>query len=211
MRKFLSALAVTAAVVIAGTACEEKAAEVSHKADSDSSVVKDEAAPATPEPEPIVVDDAADTVVDEPEPEVEPAETTAVVGDTVEVGDWSVTVTEVALNANEVIHRANQFNEQPKGQYVLVTYDATYQGGERTADAYMDLTWSLTGSDNKIHDEAYAVTPADNDEWPTEARKGGTVTVQVTFDVKPDVLTGAILSVEGYDANFDSTYADFAL
>ena len=94
---------------------------------------------------------------------------------------------------------------------MLVTYDATYNGTERTADAWADLTWTLTGSDNQILDVASEVTPADDQEWPSEARKGGTVHQQTVFDVNPAVLTGAILSVEGYDADYNDVYADFAL
>lgn len=199
-KSLLGAVAV-ATIAISMTACDEKAAEVSSKKDDTSKVVVEEA-PADEE----VVEEAP---VEETE-EVEPADTTAVVGDTVEIGDWSVKVTEVALNANDAIHRANQFNEKPKGQYVLVTYDATYNGAERIGNVW-DLSWSLTGNDNKINDTASVVNQADNESWPYEARKGGTVTGQAVFDVKADLLTGAILSVEGYDENFDSTFADFAL
>jgi hypothetical protein len=139
------------------------------------------------------------------------AEGTANLGDTVEVGDWAVKVTDVDKNADKIMTKANMFNGKPKGQYVLVTYNATYNGSERTADAWVDLTWSLTTNDSQIHDPTSAVTPADEHSWPTSARKGGTVKLQVAFDVKPDLLPGSILSVEGYNKNFETVYADFVI
>ena len=136
---------------------------------------------------------------------------TASLGDTVEVGDWSVTVTKVVKNASDLIHQTNEFNDLPKGQYVLVTYEATYNGAERTADVQMDTTWTFTDNASKIHNVADAVAPSDDQEWPYEARTGGTVKQQVTFDLQPGAIEGGILSVEGYDANFDTVFADFAV
>ena len=135
----------------------------------------------------------------------------ASLGDTVVVGDWDVTVTGVGMNANDVIAKANQFNDPAKGQYVLVTYKANYTGAERTSDVMWDLSWSLTGANQKVNEPAIVVTPADNQSWPTEARKGGTVKQQVAFDVPPSQLKGGLLTVEGMTAGFDTVYADFAL
>jgi hypothetical protein len=200
-------------VGLATSACgtTEKEAAVSKPAEKTVTVEK-----TVTETVPAEAEEADDLVVEEAEAddevgETEPADETASLGDTVEVGDWSVTVTKVALNANAAIQKANMFNEKPRGQYVLVSYDATYNGSERTADAWMDLTWTLTGNDSKILDESSTVTPAEDKDEPTEARRGGTVSLQAVFDVKPKVLHGSILSVEGYDANFDSFYADFVI
>ena len=164
--------------------------------------VKDESAPSASNS--VVVEEA--DASEEPEaPEI------ATLGDTMILGDWEVKVTEVAKNADDAVHQANMFNDKPKGVYVLVTYKATYTGTERSADIESDLSWSLTASDNQIHDQAYQVTPADNGEWPTMARKGGTVKGQVLFDIKPKLLKGGILTVETYDADFNEIYADFGL
>ena len=35
--------------------------------------------------------------------------------------------------------------------------------------------------------------------------------LQVVFDVKPSVIEGGLLSVEGEDADFETVYADFDL
>lgn len=136
---------------------------------------------------------------------------TAKLGDTVVVGDWKVKVTEVNLNADPILAKANMFNDKAKGRFVLVTWEATYTGTERTADVGMDLTWSFTTTDNKIHDEAMAVTPADNQSWPTEARRGGTVKYQSVFDLIPAKTSGGLLTVEGYDDSFDTVFADFTV
>ena len=201
-KKIVAALLATTVIGIAAVGCGgEQPAKVSDE--GTSNVVKEQA-------DDVVVEEAESTddlVVEE----AESTDTTASLGDTVEVGDWSVTVTEVALNADAAIRKANMFNEKPRGQYVLVSYDATYNGAERTADAWMDLTWTLTGNDGKVLDESSQVTPAEDKSAPTEARRDGTVSIQAVFDVKPRVLRDSILSVEGYDADFNTVYADFAI
>ncbi len=185
-------------------ASEDKPAAVKEKADT--SVAETPAGDTA--------DDAADDdasvapVVVEEEPEQEAAGTAAL-GDLVTVGDWDVKVTEVVMDAAAPIHKANQFNEKAKGKYVLVTYEATYNGAERTADALWDLTWTFTGTDSQVNETASVVTPADDQSWPTEARKGGTVKGQVAFDLDPAITSGGLLTVEGYDANYDTVYADF--
>lgn len=189
--KKIAIVPVVLAAVLAVTGCEvpeEKAAEVKQSGDSAKVTKKDKGADAAAEAE-------------------TPA--TAKIGDTVVVSDWEVKVTGVVMNANGVITQANMFNDKPKGQYVLVNYNATYTGDERIGDASMDLSWSFTDTANNVHDQAYQVTPADNQSWPTEARKGGTIKQQVLFDLKANAIKGGILTVEAMDANFDTVFADF--
>lgn len=193
MKKISLAPIVLAAVLaVTGCAAQETAAEVK---DSDS------AAKVTKKDK---KDKGAESVSAEEE---SPA--TAKIGDTVVIADWDVKVTGVVQNANAIVTQANMFNDKPKGQYVLVNYTATYTGDQRMSDATMDLSWSFTDTANNVHDQAYQVTPADNQSWPTEARKGGTIKQQVLFDLKPNAIKGGILTVEAMDANFDTVYADF--
>lgn len=133
------------------------------------------------------------------------------VGDLVSVGTWDIKVTKVVKNANEILANPNFYNEKPRNQYVLITYSATYTGSERTADVQFDLTWSFTSSASKVFDIAYQTTPADNQEWPYEARTGGTVKQQVLFDVPADTISGGTLTVETYDEKLDTVYADFPI
>jgi hypothetical protein len=205
--KIVAALVLAPLAALALSSCAgETAAPVTKKV-SDTKVVHEAAETADEDdPEVDVTEAAPDTLPDETAGH---AGGTASLGDTVEVGDWSVEVTEVARNANATIANANSFNDRPKGQYVLVTYEATYNGTEHTADASWDLTWSLTGNDNRIIENDGEVTPSDAEEWPTSARLGGTVKAQVVFDIDPNNLSGGILSVEAYDAHYDTVFADF--
>jgi len=189
---------------VSDTKVVNEAAESAAEAEAEADEAAQTAAEDNPEVE--VTEAAPDTMADETAGD---AGGTASLRDTVEVGDWSVMVTEVARKANATIANANLFNDRPKGQYVLVTYEATYNGTERTADASWDLTWTLTGNDNKVIETDEEVTPADAEEWPTSVRSGGTVTTQVVFDIDPNKLPGGILSVEAYDANYDTVFADF--
>lgn len=201
MRKIIAGIVLAPLTVLALAACGEVAAPVSDKADKGAAVVKESAEAAA---ETGAGNDSGNDVEAE-----EPTDETASLGDTVEVGDWSVKVTEVVKNADAVLANRDYYNDKPKGQFVLVTYEATYSGPERTADTFADLTWTLTTNDHKVWDTAYATTPADDQEWTSEARKGGMVKQQAVFDVNAQTLPQSILSVEGYDTNFDSVFADF--
>lgn len=192
----LPAAALTAIALV--SACgSEKEAKVVSRGDSSASVVQSSSS---------VTGKAAHKMP----ASAKPSET-AKIGDTVAVGDWDVKVTKVQLNANDVMRHANMFNDKPKGQYVLVTYQATYKGNERTADTMVDLQWTYTTTDHQVHQTAAAVTPGDNQEWPTQARKGGTVKQQVSFDLAPAKIKGGTLSVQGYTKDFDEVYADFTV
>lgn len=135
----------------------------------------------------------------------------ATVRDLGTVGNWDVKVTKVLLNGNAQIKQANTFNETPNGQYVLVTYQATYKGPERMADARVDLNWSFTGTNSHKFYERPVVTPSENEEWPTTARRRGTARGQVAFDLPKNLIKGGVLTVEGYDENFKVVHASFVL
>jgi hypothetical protein len=162
-----------------------------------------------------VVEEATDPTPIEPEEPVMEGGSLATVGDTVQVGAWSVTVTEFAKNANQVIAANDEYNEKPKHQYMLVSYEAVYSGAERTADVMLDLTWSLTGNNAKVLDPTTSqMTPADSnqEDWITEVRSGGTAEWQVLFDMDPALLDDGILTVEGTDEEtWETVYADFGV
>jgi outer membrane murein-binding lipoprotein Lpp len=187
MKKIITGAGIAAVLVLSGCASEQAAIVVET---TDSAVIEE------------------GTSVEQSEG-VLAADRNATIGDTVVVGDWEVTVTKVVKNADSAIAKANQFNEDPEGQYILVTYKAKYIGEERKSDVESDLTWTYTDADAVTHDESFVVTPMDEKDSATTARKGGTVTTDVAIDV-PSV-GGGLLTVEGYDANFDAFYADFAL
>lgn len=187
MKRYIAAVAVVAACGLSACGAEKPAAVVNK--DSKAKVVSSGS----------------------PSAEASKAPKTTPVGTTVQVGDWQVQVTGVNLNGNDAVHKANEFNDKPKGQYVLVDYTATYTGDSRDADINSDLTWTFTGSDQQVNDEAEAVTPAETDNWPTAARKGGAVKGEAIFDIAPALQQGGLVSVETYDADYDKVYADFTL
>lgn len=143
----------------------------------------------------------------EDEPPAEPS----AIGEPVELDDWTVTVTEVERNADQTLAAANLYNQEPDHQYLLVTFEAVYNGDDRTASVDADFTWSLSGNDNSVYETDYQTTPADNESWPSEVRTGGTARGQVVFDLDPAVVDGALLSVESYDDDYDTVYVDFQL
>lgn len=145
--------------------------------------------------------EATTTPVAEPSP----------IGTTGTVGEWEVSVTEVDEDANALLAKPKYYNSAPDGQFVLVTFEATYVGADRTADIQFDLSWTLTTTDQQVHEQADPTTPADHESWPTEARSGGTVMGQAVFDVDPSQLVGALVTVEGYDDEGNEVYVDFTL
>lgn len=164
-------------------------------------------------------DDADDETLDEgsESAEAEPTETTTPVapplslGESGVVGDWEVSVTEVDDDATALLTKPRFYNEAPLADYVLVTFEATYVGPERSAYVESDLTWTLTGTDQQVHEESDATSVADDESWPTEARPGGTVTGQAVFDLDPAQLADALVSAESYTDDGDEVYVDFAL
>lgn len=147
---------------------------------------------------------------DVPDESASPTEPTAV-GQPAELGDWTITVTQVEKNADATMAKANEFNGKPRHQFVLFTYEAVYNGDARTASVDSDLTWSFTTGDARVLSEAAEVTPADSQSWPTEVRTGGTAKGQTVFDVEPSDLEDGILSVEAYDEEFNEIFIDFTL
>lgn len=131
------------------------------------------------------------------------------IGETVELGDWRITVTAVEEDADATIAKANQFNEKPDHRYTMFTYEAAYAGDARTAHVGADLTWSFTTGEAEVVETDDQVTPGDNQNWPSEVRTGGTARQQIVFDVEPATLDGGVLSVESYDEDYNEIYIDF--
>jgi hypothetical protein len=120
-----------------------------------------------------------------------------VLGETAGVGDYDVAVTQMNLDAWNVISKENQFNEPAKGRYVMATISVAYNGtGE--ADAWLDLGATLAGSDNRNYDTSTceAVVPSEASDQPS-LTSGGQATFNVCFDVPKAALgDGASIYVE---------------
>lgn len=144
------------------------------------------------------------------EPEEPAAGRIVPVGSSTTVGDWTVGVAAVDGDAAAAIRSANQFNDAAGGQYVLITVSGEYKGSG-SGDLWIDLDYKFVGNDGVLYEEAYQVTPADNEDWPTEARAGAVVRYQVLFDVPAGAVAGGTLLIGGYTESFDSVEAEFAL
>lgn len=198
----IATVAVAAALGLTACAAPVEATKVTPGASASV-----EAIPQTTSEETASVEAPAEDAVEE-EPEVT-IPTSFKVGETAKIGDWEVTVTKVTKPTTNQVRKWNSFNDKPKGQYVVATYTAKYVGTERTADSMFDLSWKFGGSDGQVYDTAFLVTGADKDDAPTEARPGGKIKQDAAFDVPAKAVKGGVVSVEGYDASFDRTYADF--
>lgn len=116
-------------------------------------------------------------------------------GKSAEVGEYSVTVDSVVLDASKEIVAANQFNDKATGQYVLVDLSVVYTGSDE-GDAWIDLMPKLVASDARIYDSpsSMAVPPKPATETPTLA-SGGKASFQVVFDVPGEAVTDAKIRV----------------
>src|SRR5699024_58876 len=110
--------------------------------------------------------------------------------------EYAVTVTDVQLDATETVMSANTFNDDPNGQYVLVSLDVAYTGDEE-GDAWLDLSVELAGSDARIYDSSscMAVTPHPVMDVPT-LTNGGEASFDTCFDIPADALDNPVILVE---------------
>ncbi len=111
------------------------------------------------------------------------------------IGEYSVSIDDVNLEADKEIAEANPFNEQAEGQYVVVDLTTVYNGSEE-GDPWIDLTVELVGSDARIYSTAstMAVTNNPATDVPT-LTAGGEGSYQVAFDVPTAAVTDAKVRV----------------
>lgn len=143
-------------------------------------------------------EDAADGEVAAPAEVVEQAEDETQVlalGKATAVGEYSVNVSSVNLDAGKAIAKVNEFNEKAKGQYVLVDISVVYNGDEE-GDAWLDLNPELVGSDASIYNTSTAtVMPAKPATDAPTLTKGGKTSYQVVFDVPAEAVADAKIRV----------------
>lgn len=140
------------------------------------------------------IEDASDGQVAAPAEVVDQAEDDAQVlalGKAADVGEYSVNVSAVNLDAGKAIAKVNEYNEKAKGQYVLVDISVVYNGDEE-GDAWIDLNPELVGSDSSIYDTSTAmVVPAKPATDAPTLSKGGKASYQVVFDVPEEAVVDA--------------------
>jgi len=136
-----------------------------------------------PEPEP----------ADEVEPE-EAAQEGLPLGESAEIGDWTVTVVELDTDPTAAIMEENQFNEDAEHGYVMALVEATYNGSD-TGLAWLDLRLQYHGTDARFYDTDAVVLPDDLMAEP-EVSSGGSVNGNVAFDIPSEALEGGTIVVE---------------
>ncbi len=137
------------------------------------------------------------------------------VGTTIEMGDWTLSVTEVSLDATDAVMGENEFNDPPVDgrQFVMFNVDATYVGAE-SGTAWLDFGWGIVGSAGNTFgggsmDDYCGVIPSPLDDTG-ETFPDGAVSGNVCISADSDQLEGATIRIEE-SFSFDDTRAFFAL
>ena len=138
------------------------------------------------------------TPLEEPLEEIAPESRSVGVGDRFEIGDYTVAVDEVTLDADDIVAATDPYNEPAVGQYVLVDLTAQYTGDDE-GEPYFDLDYTFSGGDARQYasTSCSVVLPIDWLDLPV-LEKGGTVEFQVCMDVPPTAVDGGRLFVEAW-------------
>ena len=227
MRMMTILTALSAAVLVAGCAsgpADGSGASVVEDTGTDSAEVEDtdeEAAPEDAAADDADGDEAAEgdeaggeEASDGDEAALGTRDNPLDVGTRIEMGEWTLAVTEVDLDAEDVVLEENQFNDPPVDgrQFVLFTVEATYEG-EESATAWIDFSWAIVGSAGNTFstgsDDRCGVIP-DGLSDTGETFPGGSVSGNVCFSVDADQIEGGTIRIEE-SFSFDDTRAFYAL
>lgn len=110
--------------------------------------------------------------------------------------EYQVAVTSVKLDANAEVAAANQFNDPPGGQYILVQMSVTYVGAEE-GTPWIDLSETFVGTDARQYDASACGAVVDQGamQVPT-LENGGNASYEVCMDVPPAAIEGGKIFVE---------------
>jgi hypothetical protein len=110
--------------------------------------------------------------------------------------EYLVAVTAVKLDANAEVAAANQFNDPPSGQFVLVQLSVTYVGMEE-GTPWIDLSETFVGTDARQYDASACGAVVDQGamEVPT-LENSGTASYQLCMDVPAAAIEGGKIFVE---------------
>lgn len=146
------------------------------------------------------------------EPELGTKDNPLPLGTSARIGDWEVTVTDVVLNANDLIASTNEFNEPPVegSQYVLVNVKGKYVG-EESGTFWVDMAYKFLGAGGNTYDgtESMAVTPNPIMD-AGETFPGAEITGDLLYEVPSDQVEGGALIVEEL-MSFDDSRVFFAI
>jgi hypothetical protein len=126
-------------------------------------------------------------------------------GTVFQVGDWSVSVNSVDLDAWPEVSEENQFNDPPAAgrQFVMFNAATTYDGTD-TGNPSFDLSWAIVGSLGNTFgssmDDYCGVIPDGLDDQG-ELFPGATADGNVCVSADSDQLDGATIQVEQFFAD----------
>ncbi|SNR52676.1 hypothetical protein SAMN06265360_108186 [Haloechinothrix alba] len=123
------------------------------------------------------------------------------IGTRIEMGEWSLAVTDVNPDATDEVLAANEFNEAPADgrQFVMFSVDASYHG-EESGTAWLDFSWAVVGSAGNTFggesmDDYCGVVPDPLDDTG-ETYPGGDVSGNVCISVPADQLDGGTIRIQ---------------
>ena len=110
--------------------------------------------------------------------------------------EYQVAVTSVRLDANAEVAAANQFNDPPEGQYIIVHMSVTYVGAEE-GTPWIDLSETFVGTDARQYDASACGAVVDQGamDVPT-LEHGGNASYQICMDVPAAAIEGGKIFVE---------------
>ncbi|MCK6210800.1 DUF4190 domain-containing protein [Georgenia sp. EYE_87] len=117
-------------------------------------------------------------------------------GEAAEVGDYTIAVTGLDLDANEAIAAADATNPAPDGQYVLAEVSVVYNGTEE-GNPWMDLSYILQGADGAEYDDGTCMAIEPNSVVNVPAlTTGDAADYQVCLDVPAEAIEGGSFAIE---------------
>lgn len=135
------------------------------------------------------------------------------VGTSSEVGDWTLTVVEVAGDGTDRVLAENQFNDPPAEDelFFIVQVEATYEGAE-SSTFWIDVSLKAVGDRSVAYegfDGSCGVIPDSLDD-SSETFPGGTIAGNVCWKVKSDDVDSLVMIAE-QAFSFDDTRVYFSL
>lgn len=116
-------------------------------------------------------------------------------GESAVVGDYTVTVTAVNPNANDLIAAESEFNEAPTYQYMLVDLTVVYEG-DLQGNPWIELPVAFVGNDAVTYDSTSCFADLPIDGWDIDALDPGVSgSYQVCMDVPAEAVAGGSVGV----------------
>lgn len=116
-------------------------------------------------------------------------------GTEVEVGDWTITVSDVELDATEAVLAENEFNEEPAdgNQFAMYAVEGTYNGDE-TGTLWLDLTIGVFAG-GTYYDDCPNVIPDDLID-SSEVANGADASGNECAEIPSADADGALIYIE---------------